>query len=342
MPAEVQLFDDLDAVAADAAGALDRRAQAVLFDRLDWFRLTLAHCPPPGRLLVAQARDGATAAWLFLMVDRGRAQALASWYTLRFDAVHHRPDRATRGCLEAIARALRRHGPNIHRLALAPVPDANGPALMSAFAVAGWLTARRETTLNWSITLATPDWDGYWAARPKRLRETVRRKSREAPLAIAIHDAFDDAAWAAYEQVYRASWKPAEGSWPFVRALAEQEGAAGTLRLGIARADGVPVAAQLWLVERGVATIHKLAHVERARGGSPGTLLSAAMFRHAIVADRVAKIDFGTGDDAYKADWTDTRVPLFALDAWNPAAIRGLAGAVRARARTLVRRVRKL
>src|SRR5690349_21185690 len=84
--------------------------------------------------------------------------------------------------------------------------------------------------------------------------------ARAAALEISIHRAFDPGAWAAYEAVYRASWKPAEGSPAFLRALAEQEGAAGTVRLGIASKDGAPVAAQFWLVENGVATIHKLAH----------------------------------------------------------------------------------
>src|SRR3712207_8457598 len=37
--------------------------------------------------------------------------------------------------------------------------------------------------------------------------------------------------------------------------------------------DGAPIAAQLWLVENGEATIHKLAYAEREKGLSPGTLL---------------------------------------------------------------------
>ena len=86
----------------------------------------------------------------------------------------------------------------------------------------------------------------------------------------------------------RRAGSPQEGSPAFLRALAEQEGAAGTLRLGIAYdAGGRAVAAQFWLVEDGVATIHKLAHREDARAGSPGSLLSQAMFRAAIDDDRV-------------------------------------------------------
>src|ERR1043165_7748195 len=126
------------------------------------------------------------------------------------------------------------------------------------------------------------DFEAYWAARPAQLRNTAKRRGKSAGLEIEIYDGFDARAWADYEAVYRASWKPEEGSFPFLRALAEQEGAAGTLRLGIARKDGRPVAAQLWLVENGRATIHKLAYDEGAKTLSPGTVLSLAMFRSAI------------------------------------------------------------
>src|SRR3712207_9328437 len=65
---------------------------------------------------------------------------------------------------------------------------------------------------------------------PARHRNTAERKARAAGLEIAIHSRFDLAAWEDYEAVYAASWKPAEGSPDFLRALAEAEGEAGTLR----------------------------------------------------------------------------------------------------------------
>jgi CelD/BcsL family acetyltransferase involved in cellulose biosynthesis len=184
------------------------------------------------------------------------------------------------------------------------------------------------------------DFDAYWATRGSRLRNTAKRKAKAAALEITIHRRFDAAAWADYEHVYQASWKPAEGSPAFLRALAEQEGDAGTLRLGIAKRDGEPIAAQLWLVENRVATIHKLAYADAARELSPGTLLSVEMFRHALDIDRVRRIDFGTGDDGYKADWMARSEPLMMMQAFNPATLVGLAGAARAGASALVRRLR--
>ena len=167
----------------------------------------------------------------------------------------------------------------------------------------------------------------------------MARRARSHPVDIAIRTRFDAAAWAEYEAVYAASWKPAEGSLPFLRDLAEQEGAAGTLRLGIAHADGRAVAAQLWLVEYGIATIHKLAHREDAKAGSPGSLLSHAMFAHAIDIDHVHRIDFGLGDEPYKADWVEDHAPVWRIDAWRPFTQAGLAGLARHHAGRLARRV---
>jgi hypothetical protein len=325
---EVKLFDDLDAAAASGGGALDRPAS--IFDRLDWFRLVAAHCPPAGCPLVASARtsDG-SAAWLFLAEQDGRAEALRCWYSLRFGLVGD-PEGG-----KAIARALRKR---LYRLEIAPLEDPQPMA--RAFQEAGWATVLGPATISWRIDTAGQDFDAYWATRPGKLRNTAQRKAKAAGLDIEIHRAFDAGAWAAYEEVYWASWKPEEGSPAFLRALAEQEGKAGRLRLGIARKDGRALAAQLWTVEDGTAWIHKLAYREDSKALSPGTVLSMAMFRAALDQDRVSRIDYGTGDDGYKRDWMGERATLWRLEAYNLASPRGLAGAARAKLSALVRRAR--
>src|SRR3546814_929311 len=164
----------------------------------------------------------------------------------------------------------------------------------------------RAVDHNHFLDVGERDFDSYWDARPGALRSTVDRKMAKFPVDLEIHDRFSPAIWKDYEAVYENSWKPEEGSLSFLRAIAEQEGEAGHLRMGIARSDGLAVAAQLWTVENGVALIHKLAHREDAGAGSPGTLLSHAMFRHVIDTDKVTRIDFGTGDDAYKRDWMES------------------------------------
>lgn len=328
MTVNIAFFEDLDAVAAAAAGALDRAARASLYDRLSWFRLIRDHCPPPGRLLVLRAVE----TWLFLAVEGAEAHAYATWYSLRFDAIGGCQDDA----MTSLGRALRERG--LARLLIAPLED---PAPLSrGLTSAGWRVAVTPKTGNWRIDTAGMAFDAYWATRPARLRNTARRKARSAGLDILVHDRFDAAAWADYEAVYRASWKPEEGSFAFLRALAEQEGAAGTLRLGLAYKDGRPVAAQLWTIEHGEATIHKLAYAEDAKHLSPGTLLGMAMFRHALDVDHVRAIDYGTGDDAYKQDWMAERRTLWQVEAFNARTVRGLAGALGAKAAALVGRGR--
>lgn len=323
----MEWFENLNAVARDAAGALDRAAQPSLHDRLDWFRLTVAHVQPRARLAVLRVRDGNAAAWLFLIEAGPRTAApLASWYTLRYAPILAGP--GAPALLPALFAATAKR---FDTVALHP--------LGAPLSAARWRRYADRISTNWTIDLPTPDFDAYWAARPAQLRNTVARRSRSHPLDIHVFQSFDADAWTTYEDIYAASWKPTEGSLAFLRALAVQESAAGTLRLGIARdATGRAIAAQFWLVENGVATIHKLAHREDSKAGSPGSLLSQAMFRAAIADDRVCRIDFGLGDEAYKADWVDTPHAVWRTDLYRPASLRGLAGIARETVSRLARR----
>lgn len=334
MAAKVEIFSELDAVAANAAGGLDRATQPCLFDRLDWFRLLARHCPPDGALEVVDVQDAGGRAWLFLARYGSTVRGYANWYNLRFDAARQGDAHAA---VVGVAAALK---DKTAKAELYPLDE--GSPLPAAFRDAGWIVALESASTSWTMSTEGMDFAAYWAGRSGRLRNTFKRKAKAAGLEIEIHRAFDAEAWQAYEAVYARSWKPQEGSWPFLRALADQEGAAATLRLGVARKDGRPIAAQLWLVENEIATIHKLAYAEDAKDLSPGTILSHAMFRDAIDVDRVRLIDFGTGDDGYKAEWMEERRPLYRMTAWNPRSVRGLAGAAHAALGNLVRRRRRL
>jgi hypothetical protein len=331
MPIKVELFDNLDAVAADAGEALSRAGQSLPFDRLDWYRLIARHTPPEGKLLIARAREGADAAWLFLSVNGRAGAALTNWYSFRHGVIGSgRPD-----LVRAIAAKLRGR---LATLSVGPLDKTE--ELTTALRHAGWFVRQEEMTGSWQADTAGLSFANYWAARPGQLRSTFKRKSKASRIQTEIHLCFNPEAWDAYLSVYERSWKGTEGAPEMLRELAETEAAASTLRLGIARKDGVPVAAQLWLVENGTAWIHKLAYDEAYKTLSPGTILSEAMFRHAIDVDRVERIDFGTGDDPYKRDWMDRRVPLWRLTAFNPRSPSGLTAAGRAAASALVRRLR--
>lgn len=328
---DVKIFDDLDAAAEDAGAALGRAARPLLFERIDWFQLVHRYTPGNGGPLIVRSRDSAGRAWLFLDSKDGGAEPLANWYSLRFGSIVEKRNGAAPN-LDALADGLREAG--ISRLKLEPL-SADDP-LPEALRRKGWMVRRGKVTESWRIRTAGLSFDDYWASRPSRLRNTARRRAKSAGLEIRILDCFDAEAWSDYEKVYQASWKPSEGAPAMLRALAEQEGEAGTLRLGLAYLDGRPVASQLWLVENGIATIHKLAYAEDAKHCSPGTVLSVEMFRRVLDVDKVETIDFGIGGDAYKAEWMSEAEPLYGITAFDMRSARGIAGAARAAAAKLV------
>ncbi len=330
-----EIFRDLADAVSVAKGSLDRDAGGVLFDRLDWFRRTWTFCAPGNRPLIIRARAEGSDAWLFLAETGNAAKGLASWYTLAFrPIITGAPSAATaRALIVAMARRLR---PRLSLLTFDHVPEADAELLRAGFSRAGWIAHVAPQTANWSIDVSGKSFADYWAERPGQLRSTAKRKAAKTPMELTVLDRFDADAWADYESIYADSWKPEEGSLDFVRAMAEEEGAAGALRLGIARIEGRAVAAQLWTVEHGTAIIHKLAHREDVAELSPGTILSQAMFEHAIDRDHVSLIDFGTGDDRYKADWMDTRVMRMRVELYNPRKAAGLIGAAKAGLRALV------
>lgn len=289
---------------------------ASLFDRAEWFGLLHRHCLGGYAPLIVAAEDGGASVWLFLIeTGPGCVSALANWYSFHWRPIFFGdPDVEQQArLLDAVARHLL---DRFRRIGLYPM-DAQDDFLASLRRI-GWLAIARPMGGRYVLDLAGRDFATWWAERPGRLRSLVRRKGRSGRYAIEIHDRLTDALWDDYVAVDARSWKEADQGLAFLRALADAEGAAGRLRLGFARQDGQPVATQFWSIDGDTALIHKLSHDAAHDAGSPGTLLSHAMFARAIDGDGVARIDYGTGDNGYKADWMDRRVPLYQVDAFNP------------------------
>jgi hypothetical protein len=303
------------------------------FDRAAWFDLLEAHgFAGQGRVDV-RGRAGDVVAWLPLRIERpGDVAGLTNWYSFAIRPLYTgEGDRG--GALDALCRVLRR---SAARLTLYPVSDPDD--ISAALRAAGWwVKATPAGDRHW-LDLGNMDHDAWWASRPGALRSTVQRKAKKGVVALQLHTAFDHESWAAYEHIYAASWKPEEGHPALLRAFAEAEGAAGRMRMGIARIDGIPIAAQFWTVEDGTAFIHKLAHVEDSLKASPGTLLSAALFRHVIEVDGVKRVDFGTGNDGYKRDWMNRHDQLWRIEAFNPSRVAAWGPALKAFARSLLRK----
>ncbi|WP_077148089.1 GNAT family N-acetyltransferase [Sphingopyxis sp. KK2] len=320
--------------ANDEAGLpADARAggPASPFDRSAWFDLLAAHGFAGEGRVDASGTAGGVTAWLSLRRDRpGQLSGLANWYSFAIRPLFTgEGDRAA--ALRQLFAKLRKKAA---RLTLYPVPDAAEADLAAALRAAGWWVKATPAGDSHWLDLSGLTHDDWWDSRPGALKNTVKRKAKKGVVDIQLLTAFDPGSWAAYETIYAASWKPEEGDPALLRAFAESESGRGTFRMGIARIDGIPVAAQYWTVEDGTAFIHKLAHVEDSLKASPGTLLSAALFRHVIEVDHVKRVDFGTGNDGYKKDWMNRHEPLWRLEAFNPARIAAWGPAIKAFARS--------
>ena len=315
-----------------------------------WYDALMAHAlPPDAEPLLAVAADEALLLPLLRLPD-GKVRALATPYSLDWRPL---PAPATDSrMLQAAARGIGR----LLRWRPATRLDTLDPAapgldaVLAGLVAAGLVPLRYAHFGNWHDTLLDGvRWNDYLAARPPALRTTIRRKlercAREMrfdPVAIPGPDL--DAGIAAYEEARARSWKPHEPFPAFDAALMRAAAAAGALRLGVLRdrGDGRAVAAQYWVLDRGGrrALLLKLAHAEDRRAASPGTALTAIMLRRMIEEDGVRELDFGNGDDAYKALWVGQRrerIGVALADPRHPAAllelVRHAAGRLRARFR---------
>ena len=201
-------------------------------------------------------------------------------------------------------------------------------ALQKGLGTGGLVVLRFRHFANWFECIA--DFPTFWNGRGSQLKSTVKRKSatllREGRLGFEMIDLmtrWQDGA-EIYNAIYGKSWKPAEPHPRFMNRLLEKLGSRGIARLAVARIDGAPAAAQVWLVKGELATIFKLAHDPAFDRQSPGTLLTHWVLERLHESDGVRDVDFGRGDDAYKRSWLSSTRERVGLLAANPRSLKGL------------------
>ena len=278
------------------------------FARTEWLELLGGDDVQP---VIAIAKTDNGFAALPLAAQNGRLESLINWYNFTW----HPLVSGSTDALTALAASLKS---KTHRVTMWPVGEECEEAsqIESAFRASGWHVFWEQCDKNHVLPVNGRNFAQYWAARPGKMRTTLKRKAKKVDVEILTR--FDPEVWSEYEAVYQSSWKPEEGDPELLRAFAQQEGTAARIRLAVARQDGKAVAAQFWTVEGGVAYIHKLAHLEQFKSLSAGTTLSAALFEHVIDTDNVDLVDFGTGDDRYKADWMELVRPRYRIDCIDP------------------------
>ncbi len=309
----------------------------------EWFELLIRTVLPHGTavhwLPVASATrpDASLLPMMRLPRTPWKLESLATFYTPIFGPI----DEALvdEQALLDIFRNLRNNRERpIDLIDLSPLcPDGRFyPLALQALRQAGWIVQPYFRFGNWYARPHTPGFEAYLSERPSALRNTIRRAQgrleRRGGLSMQIHTRPGpelERAIADYEHVYRRSWKRPEPHPQFIPELCRLAAAQGWLRLGVARLDRHPIAAQLWLVAGGRAQIAKLAYDPEHRNLSIGTVLTAHLMQHVLDCDRVGEIDYLIGDDAYKKDWMPSRRERLGLVAFHPARVRGLAHAAR-------------
>lgn len=262
-------------------------------------------------------------------------QTLANYYTPHFEPIVAQERMQT--AIRAFARALwadRRHYAAVDLRCL----DSGSPAfplLAHALSSEGFVVQTYFQFGNWYLNVDGRSFEEYVSGLSSVLRKNIpyqtRRFERSYRVEYKLVTGQDglDQALRDYEAVYHSSWRTQEAYPGFVRGLADIAIAAGALRLGLLYADGIPVAAQFWLVHGGVASIFKIAYVESYAKYSIGTVLTAYMMRHAIDREKVSVIDYLSGDDGYKKDWMSHRRERWGMMAINPRCVTGLGLVVR-------------
>ena len=340
----VQVFSDLHQLPASSLALFERAGQQDFFLALPWFEnFTRTALGPGDRVRIYTAPHGSEetvcrAMLLMRSSDHQKSrfslrklEALANYYTC-FYAPH-----LDVGCdvleqLDAIAREISREKPRWDAIELKPldVSAKEFPKLVAAFQNAGYVVQTYFSSGNWYLPVNGRSFAQYAESLPSALKNTLSRKRRKlersgrAKIEIVTGgDGLEDAI-EAYTKVYLASWKRPEPYPHFIPGLIRTCAAMGALRLGIVYVDGEPAAAQLWIVHHGKALIYKLAYDERFGELSAGTILSAALFQHALDVDKVTEVDYLSGDDAYKKDWMSQRRERWGILALNPRTLRGV------------------
>ena len=313
----------------------------------EWFQSFVTHVVrDPGRVHIygVESFDGAPVAALPMLwsprpASRGAPRALESlsnYYSCYFSpALSANQD--PRPVVSALAAALWSDRRRWDALTIHPV-DRDSPVydgFVRGLRRLGAVVQPYFRFGNWYLEVAGRSYQTYLDSLPLHLRRSVpyniRRLERLPGARIEIvtgphglEEALD-----AYDSVYHASWKISEPYPAFIRELARRAATDGSLRLGLVYLHGAPVAAQMWFVHGGVASIYKMAYDERHAKLSPGSVLSAKLMQHTIDIDHVKTVDYLSGDDEHKKAWMSHRREFWGILALNPRSACGLAQIMR-------------
>ena len=356
-------FDDLPAVHQDFLAGVEAND---FFAGLGWYRNFAANAVEPSaqvRIYAVEEGVKGVRAILFARTPAGQngsifANRFPGWPTLasltnyqsiRFSLVLAEGEYDKEKTVGALARTICAEKPRLGVLDFNLMdPESSSFSLLrAAFTKAGMVVRTYEYNRTVFEKVAGSSYEEFLASRSEIVKKTFVRKARnlakrgstEFKMITTAQDA--EAGLQDYQTVLENSWKEPE---PFPRhtpGVVRAAALSGALRLGILYFDGQPVAAQIWIVSGGRATIYKLHYDLSHKQLSVGSILSLRMFETVIDRDRVSEIDFGVGGEPHKLNWLSQSRSLQGIVAFNPRTAIGLRQLILYTLRTVWRRTRR-
>jgi len=288
---------------------------------------------PPSRAVLAMYCDDSRSG----LFRRRTLTSLTNYYSSLFGPVVEPNVPDLQRTLDVLAEAIAHDDPSWDVVDLHPlaVDKSTFAGLVAAFRRAGLMVQTYFCFGNWYLEVNDQSFNEYLKTRPSRLSKTAKRQRRILEAGTRFRfELFTstnglDRGISDYNTVYNSSWKLPEPYPTFIGGLIRTCAKQGWLRLGIAYMDGVPAAAQLWIVVNKTASIYKMAYDERFAKESVGTVLSSLLMEHVIDVDKVHIVDYLSGDDAYKRDWMSHRRERWGIMAFNLRTPLGVLAAVR-------------
>ncbi len=259
-----------------------------------------------------------------------KLSSLANYYTTLYEPLHCITDQNQLAlAINQVVTALCRLSWDVIELYPLNPASMTYPLLIEAFKQQKKHVTPYFMYGNWFLLTQSQSFKDYYAARPGQLKNTIKRKEnklKQKTLEYSICKVGDDVEIAVqhFQRLYIARWKEDEPSPDFIPGLAKIAAEQGWLRLGLLLIDQQVVAAQFWLVLHETAYIYKLCQEPAFNNYSPGSLLTAHLMEYVIDVDKVAKVDFLSGDDSYKKDWMSHREERWGLQIANPKTAYGL------------------
>ena len=346
---EIHSCESVEGFAAGGHSLEEFAPRDSIEESTDWFDLLQKQVYPDDssvRYYFVTESGRPTAILPLRIVKQGQVcglESLSNYYTSLYSPLMS--DECNPQVLGRLLSAVTTENRRAHTMRFAPM-DPESPvyvSLLNELRATGWIPLTFFCFGNWYLKV-NGDWPWYLKSRSGNLRSSIKRRSKTFFTeggTLEVVSSLDgiESAIQAFQEVYSASWKTPEPYPDFVPSLIRLLASNGMLRLGLARLQGRPIAAQLWIVGKNKASIYKVAYDEAFASFSPGTVLTNSIMQFVIEQDQVNEVDFLIGDDKYKELWMSDRRERWGIIAFNPRTVIGLLLLTKEMGGRIVRRI---